>query len=116
MFSDATVVFAYDDDFHFGVLTSGFHWWWAVMRASTMRTDLRYTPTDCFETFPQAPYDAGVEAAGRTLDQHRAPLMIRNDEGLTKTYNRVHNPDDHSLGIQELRDLHVALDLAVRDA
>lgn len=42
--------------------------------------------------------------------------MIRNDEGLTKTYNRVHNPDDSSCGIPELRELHVALDVAVRDA
>lgn len=42
--------------------------------------------------------------------------MIRSDEGLTKTYNRVHNPDDDSPGIPELRELHVALDLAVRDA
>ena len=42
--------------------------------------------------------------------------MIRRDEGLTKTYNRVHDPEDTSPGIQALRDLHVALDLAVRDA
>ena len=47
------VVFAYDDDGHFGLLSSGFHWWWAVTHASTMRTDIRYTPTDCFETFAQ---------------------------------------------------------------
>jgi hypothetical protein len=42
--------------------------------------------------------------------------MVRNDEGLTKTYNRVHNPDDDSSGIPDLRDLHFALDLAVRNA
>jgi len=114
--NEKIVVFAYDDDFHFGLLTSALHWWWAVMNSSTLRTDTQYTPSDCFETNPQPSYDAGVEAAGRALDQHRAPLMIRNNEGLTKTYNRVHNPDDHPPGIQELRDLHVALDLAVRDA
>jgi hypothetical protein len=109
-------VFAYDDDFHFGVLTSAFHWWWAVTRASTMRTDLRYTPTDCFETFPQPVWDAVVEAASKKLDEHRAALMIGNNEGLTKTYNRVHNSEDDSPGIAKLRDLHVALDLSVRDA
>lgn len=42
--------------------------------------------------------------------------MSRNDEGLTKTYNRVHYPDDDSPGIAELRQLHVTLDVAVRDA
>jgi hypothetical protein len=114
--SEQIVVFAFEDDFHFGVLTSTFHWWWAVARASTMRTDLRYTPTDCFETFPQPPYSSRVDVAGRALNEHRSALMTRHDEGLTKTYNRVHNPDDTSAGIQELRDLHVALDLAVRDA
>jgi hypothetical protein len=116
VFTHALYVFAYDDDFHFGLLTSAFHWWWAVTYGSTMRTDLRYTPTDCFETFPQPSYDAGVEAAGKALDEHRSALMIRNDEGLTKTYNRVHHPDDNSPGIADLRELHVALDLAVRDA
>lgn len=114
--SEQVVVFAYDDDFHFGVLTSAFHWWWAVTYASTMRTDLRYTPSDCFETFPQPGFSADVEAAGRALDAHRAPLMVANDEGLTKTYNRVHNPAEQSAGIIELRRLHVELDHAVATA
>lgn len=81
-----------------------------------MRTDLRYTPTDCFETFAQPNFADAIEKAGRTLDVHRALLMTRHDEGLTKTYNRVHDPDDGSPGIRELRDLHFALDLVVRDA
>ena len=54
--SDATVVFAYDDYFHFGVLTCGFHFRWAMRFASSMRTDTRYTPSDVFETFPQPPH------------------------------------------------------------
>ena len=99
VFSDATVVFPYDDDFHFGVLTSAFHWWWAVTRASTLETRIRYTPTDCFETFPQPHFSVAVESAGKALDDHRRPLMIANNEGLTKTYNRVHNPADTSPGI-----------------
>jgi hypothetical protein len=81
-----------------------------------MGNNPRYTPSDVFETFPQPPYDAAVEAAGTALEKHRSALMMRNDEGLTKTYNRVHNPGDESPGIPELRKLHVALDLAVRDA
>lgn len=44
VFSHALAVFAHDDDAHFGLLSSAFHWWWAVSRASTMRTDVRYTP------------------------------------------------------------------------
>lgn len=116
VFSDALVVFAYDSDFHFGILTSTFHWWWALTYASTLESRTRYTPTDCFETFPQPPYKDDVEVAGKALDDQRTALMLRHDEGLTKTYNRVHKPDDGSPGIPELRELHVALDLAVRDA
>lgn len=116
VFSHMLAVFAYDDDFHLGVLSSAFHWWWAVTYASTMRTDIRYTPTDCFETFPQPAFDKAVEAGGRALDDHRRPLMIANNEGLTKTYNRVHNPNEQSAGIVKLRELHRELDIAVAAA
>ena len=42
--------------------------------------------------------------------------MIRNDEGLTKTYNRFHAPNNHEPGILKLRELHAAMDRAVLDA
>ncbi len=114
--SEATVVFAYDDYFHFGVLTSGFHYRWTCRYASTMRTDIRYTPSDVFETFPQPSFSAEVEAAGRALDEHRSARMVAADEGLTDTYNRVHDPDDRTPEIVRLRELHIELDLAVRAA
>jgi hypothetical protein len=41
--------------------------------------------------------------------------MIRNDEGLTKTYNRFHDPDERSPEILRLRELHAGMDLAVLD-
>src|SRR5262249_25366508 len=101
---------------HFGLLSSGIHWWWACTRASTLETRIRYTPTDCFETFPQPPITPAIEEAGRRLDVHRSALMIENDEGLTTTYNRVHDPNDDMPGIVRLRELHVSLDDAVGDA
>ncbi len=42
--------------------------------------------------------------------------MVRNDEGLTKTYNRFHDPDETSPDILRLRALHDAMDRAVLDA
>jgi len=59
--------------------------------AISLKDDLRYTPTDCFETFPFSAgwkTDAALEAAGREYDESRAALMVENHEGLTKTYNR----------------------------
>ncbi len=70
--SDLTIVFAFDDDYSMGVLTSSIHGAWARSESSTLRVDLRYTPTSCFETFPwpQPDDDARDEIgnAARELD------------------------------------------------
>ena len=42
--------------------------------------------------------------------------MLQNSEGLTKTYNRFHDPDERDPGIVKLRDLHDAMDRAVLSA
>ena len=42
--------------------------------------------------------------------------MVRNNEGLTKTYSRFHDPDERSPDILRLRELHAAMDRAVLDA
>ena len=84
-----------------------------------MKDDLRYTPSDCFETFP-FPEDfetnSALEAAGKAYYEFRAALMVRNNEGLTKTYNRFHDPEERSPDILKLRDLHAAMDKAVLEA
>ena len=43
-------------------------------------------------------------------------LMVRNIEGLTKTYNRFHDPHETSPDILQLRELHAAMDRAVLEA
>jgi hypothetical protein len=52
----------------------------------------------------------------RVAQQVLAALMVRNDEGLTKTYNRFHDPEETSPDIMKLRELHAAMDHAVLDA
>ena len=42
--------------------------------------------------------------------------MIANDEGLTTTYNRFHDPDERSPELLHLREFHSAIDRAVFDA
>ena len=42
--------------------------------------------------------------------------MVKNNEGLTKTYNRFHDPYERSPEIKRLRELHAAMDRAVLDA
>jgi hypothetical protein len=60
-----------------------------------------------FDTSP------ALEAAGRTYHDHRAALMVARNEGMTKTYNRFHDPDEHSEDIVHLRELHAEMDRAV---
>ena len=52
VFSHMLGVFATDDTAMLALLSSAPHYWWAVSRASSMKADLRYTPSDVFETFP----------------------------------------------------------------
>ena len=56
-----------------------------------MEDRLRYTPSDCFRTFPfpsNFETDPALEAAGAAYHAFRAQLMIDRNEGMTKTYNR----------------------------
>jgi hypothetical protein len=39
--------------------------------------------------------------------------MVLTRQGLTKTYNRFHDPEEQSPDIQKLRDLHAEMDAAV---
>jgi hypothetical protein len=116
VFSDSLVIFAYQEISRLGLLTSVFHWWWAIVQGSTLQTALRYTPTHCFETFPQPALTHLVDIASANLEQHRRPMMLSRNEGLTKTYNRVHDPKETASEVVTLRQLHVELDFAVAAA
>ena len=84
-----------------------------------MKDDPRYNVDDCFKTFP-FPTDfetnPSLESSARAYYKFRTELMLRNNEGLTKTYNRFHDPDERSTDILELRRLHAAMDRAVLNA
>ena len=118
IFSHTTVVFPIDDFAAFSVLQSRAHTLWAQTFGATMKDDLRYLPSDCFETFP-FPSDFRLTAALRRIgleyDDFRTRLMVINNEGLTKTYNRFHDPDETSPDILKLRELHAAMDRVVLD-
>ena len=103
----------------FCALQSRPHEIWARFFGSSLEDRLRYTPSDCFETFPFPngwETDPALEAAGHAYYEFRASLMVRNDEGLTKTYNHFHDPYDDDPEVAKLRELHAAMDRAVLDA
>jgi hypothetical protein len=77
---------------------------------------MSYTPTRNFETFPLPLDIRGLEDIGEQYYAHRQGIMQSRQEGLTKTYNRFHNPDESVEDIARLRELHVEMDRAVADA
>ena len=119
VFANTLAVLALNTHAAFCALQSRPHEIWARFFGSSMKDDLRYTPSDVFETFP-FPHgwatDVALEAAGKAYYEFRADLMMRNEEGLTKTYNRFHDRADRDPDIDELRSLHAAMDRAVLDA
>ena len=156
IFANTLDVFPFRTHAAFCAIQSRPHEIWARFFGSSMKDDLRYTPSDCFETFPfpdripkterrpgsGPPEGTGgiglttsgdgsaratgqpddwashpnLEAAGQAYYEYRAALMVRNNEGLTKTYNRFHDPYENDPEIGRLRELHDAMDRAVLDA
>jgi hypothetical protein len=116
VFSHATGVFAFDQPCYFALLQSSFHVEWAFNYGSSMKGDLRYTPSDCFETFPFPEKMDDLDSIGERYYAHRQSIMQARQEGLTKTYNRFHNPEEHAPDIVALRALHKEMDEAVARA
>ena len=130
VYSEQLVVIAADSAGAFLTLHSRLHEAWILLLASSLEERLRYTPSDCFETFPfpAALLDStvrnpghgstqdGLESIGERYHQFRAELMVSNNEGLTSTYNRFHDPSESSSGLLELRRLHGEMDQAVLNA
>jgi hypothetical protein len=100
----------------FSCLQCSPHQLWVGFQGSSMKDDPVYTPSDCFETFPFPDgweTNAALEAIGRAYYEYRAQLMLDSNKGLTKTYNRFHDPKEKSPEIRRLRELHSEMDRAV---
>jgi hypothetical protein len=119
VFSHSLIVFPFSTNAALCNLQSRVHETWARFFGSSLEDRLRYTPTDCFETFPfpsEWHVGATFEAAGAAYHDFRADLMVKNDQGLTATYARFHDPEEMDSGIIELRRLHGEMDRVVLDA
>lgn len=110
--SNLVGVFAFDDDYAMGVLSSRLFESWARGESSTFETRIRFTPSTAYETFPwPAPTQdekKAVEEASYALMKRRQEISISEQIGLTELYNRV---DDGAYA--DLAKLHRNLDDAV---
>jgi len=106
VYADVVVIIALDKNYHFSILNSSFHEFWAWKYSSTLGTaGLRFTPTDSFEPFPfpsglepnnknpSNPCMAKLDKLGELLDKSRKEIMLRLNIGLTKLYNLYHTKE-----------------------
>ena len=123
----------------FAVVQCTIHEVWARKYSMSLKQDLQYSPSNCFDTFafPSGLWqtvDSDLAELGERYHARRKALMQSLWLGLTKIYNLFHSRNlSHEMVIQvskkdahtaavgfeallELRWLHVELDLAVRDA
>jgi len=116
VFAHRLVVFPFDTYSLFTILQSHVHYHWAWNYSSTMRKDINYSPSDCFETFPFPTSTSSLDNIGEKYYNYRQSIMQARQEGLTKTYNRFHNSNETADDIQQLRQLHVEMDNTVAAA
>jgi hypothetical protein len=127
VYAHRLIVFSESDSPFWSLLQSTIHERWTEFLSYSLEDRRCYAPSDCFETFPfptgifdptasnrsQASHRQLLDSIGERYNQFRAELMVGNNEGLTSTYNRFHDPAETSEGILELRRLHDAMDQAV---
>jgi hypothetical protein len=121
VYSDQLFVLALPAFTAFITLQSRVHEVWARLLSSTMKTDMRYAASDCFETFPFPEPDPHavipvLEDVGQRLYDRRAAYMVATQQGLTQTYNRLKDPECRDAEIVVLRALHLEMDRAVLTA
>ena len=97
VFSHALTVLSFDKYYEYCLLNSSIAEDWAWKNGSTMGSStLRYTPSECFQTFPfpqnQSPeMEPKLGGIGEEYHEFLRRLMQRLQLGLTKTYNQFHN-------------------------
>ena len=167
--NEKIIVFAERSASQLCILQSRIHEQFTRFLSSSLKDDLQYTPSACFDTFPfptalldssascsshaaslnstagdlscgalldssssdlscsaslnfasgdftLAATRQSLESIGERYIKFRAELMVSNNEGLTSTYNRFHDPAETSSELLELRRLHGEMDQAVLNA
>ncbi|MEI6175943.1 MAG: DNA methyltransferase [Verrucomicrobiota bacterium] len=109
-------VFAFGDDYSFGILQSQAHWLWFIAKCSKLKGDYNYTSSTVFDTFPwpQSPTRPQIEAVAKesvALRQLRRDVMTKMNWSLRDLYRTLEEP-----GANPLREAQARLDTAVRAA
>lgn len=112
---EANMVVASDDFYILGILNSKIHLDWVKAQGSTLKSDIRYTNTNCFETFPflwgeKSKKVESIRAVAEELEKHRVSESIKRKTSITQLYNQFINEPT-----SELYKLHEQLNKACCD-
>lgn len=107
-------VITLDDFYYFSILQSTIHIYWAWNFCTTMKTDLIYTPTTIFQTYPFPKVSEkeieNLQILGEKYHNLRSEVLVEQNYGLTKLYNDFHDSDVDNDKILMLRNLQVQMD------
>jgi hypothetical protein len=114
--NDALMIFAFEDDYSFGIIQSQIHWNWYIEKCSTLGNQFRYTTDSIWDTFPwpQTPTKTQIKkvaVASKELRDARNKALKDHVLSLRDLYRLLEQP-----GKNHIRDLHTALNEAVMEA
>jgi hypothetical protein len=118
VFSNLLNIFSFNKYSDFSILQSTIHSVFAWKHASRLETRLRYTPKSVYLPYPKPRIDdlRQLDLLGEKYHELRSLIMKNSDVGLTKLYNRFHNPEDIECKIIEMRGIHQKIDESVAEA
>lgn len=99
---EANMVVASEDMYILGVLNSKLHLDWVKAQASTLKSDIRYTNTTCFETFPFLWNDKTkkaneIRSITEELEAFRLAECKSRKISLTQFYNQFYSEPNSKL-------------------
>ena len=101
---------------HLGFVNSSIVQEWVWAKSSTLGQGLNFSPSDSYGTLPFPKGISELETLGDQFDLARRTIMTADQIGLTQLYNKFHDPSVEDARFEELRQLQVKIDNAVRDA
>lgn len=111
--NDKVMIFAFEDDYSYGVIQSNAHWNWFIEKCTTLGMTPNYNSESIWDTFPwpQSPTLSQVQVVARAaqaLRNLRNDYMKKGHMSLRDLYRTLDKP-----GKNPLRDAQEALDRAV---
>jgi hypothetical protein len=121
VYNKKTKLYFIDTWWEFAVLQSSFHQEWAFWTCGSFgASGINYSTSSALETWAMPTTTdenrAELERLGKEYHAVRERVLLEGGVGLTKVYNRFHDPNDVGEEIEQLRRRHVEIDRAVARA